>query len=423
MTPDNTDCQAKCSLAKTGRQVRVLFAWEQGAGLGHLSQLRLPMEVALEKGYEVFLAARELPGVRDVLAGLTMTVLQAPFRQGGAPATQSSFLSYTHLLGRQCFGNTDELEMYVRAWRALFTLVRPDICLFEHSPTALIAAHGHAFKKVLLGSSFVLPPASALSVSPFLPFPTTPLDADVLTRLRADDAQLLAHVNTVMQRLGSPELPALGAIYAQAHASFLSTWPTLDVFGERAGATYLGIASSGGQLPPPWPEADGPRVFGYLQNFPSLVALLRDLQAAKVCALLLVRDLPPEIRAAFSSVSLRFVDHLVDLDQVSKQAAWVVHHGNHSTMATFMLAGVPQLLIPRHQEQLFSSLRLVSKGCAAMAFQDQPAFGAAIDALQTNSQIRHCAAQVASQCAPFDQPAVRDHMRATYAALLPSLPL
>lgn len=399
-------------------QTRALFVWEQGTGLGHLSQLRLPIEAALAQGYAVFLAVRELPGVREVLAGLPMTVLQAPFKQGVKPAPSESFLSYTHLLGRQCFGSSDELEMYVRAWRALFALVRPDICLFEHSPTALIAAHGHPFKKVLLGSGFMLPPASALGVSPFLPFPTTPLDPDTVVRLRADDAQLLTLINVVMQRLGSPALPDLGAVYRQAHASFLSTWPALDVFGDRAGVPYLGIAPAVGQPPPAWPRADGPKVFAYLQNFPSLPHLLRDLQAAKVCALLFVRDLPPEIRAAFSGPALRFVDHLVDLGQVAQEAAWVVHHGNHSTMAAFMLAGLPQLVIPRHQEHLFGSLQLVSKGCAAMAFQDQPTFGAAIDALQTNPKIRHCAVQVASQCARFDETAVSSHMRETFARLL-----
>lgn len=315
-------------------QTRALFVWEQGTGLGHLSQLRLPMEVALAQGAEVFLAARELPGVREVLAGLPITLLQAPFRQGVKPAPSESFLSYTHLLGRQCFGSADELEMYVRAWRALFALVQPDLCLFEHSPTALIAAFGYAFKKVLLGSSFVLPPASALSASPFLPFPTTPLTPDTLARLRADDTQLLTLINAAMQRLGSPELPDLGAIYGQTHASFLSTWPAMDVFGERVGETYLGMAPAAGQLPPPWPQTDGPKVFAYLHNFPSLAHLLRDLQGSKVCALLLVRGLPPELRAAFSSPSLRFVDHLVDLGQVAQKAAWVVHHGNHNTMAT-----------------------------------------------------------------------------------------
>ena len=39
-------------------KARVLCVWELGTELGHLSHLRLPIEVALEQGHEVFVAAR-----------------------------------------------------------------------------------------------------------------------------------------------------------------------------------------------------------------------------------------------------------------------------------------------------------------------------------------------------------------------------
>lgn len=378
--------------------------------MGHLTNLRQPIEIALAQGFEVFLAARELHNVRHALSGLPVAILQAPFKQGVRQADQSSFLSFTHLMGIQCFSSTDELEMYLRAWRAIFGLVRPDLCLFEYSPTALLAAFGMPFKKVLVGTGFFVPPAHALSQSPFLPFPTTPKTPEMFARLREDDAKLLALIRNALQRVGAPELPSLGHIYAQAHAELLCTWPLLDHFGERAGARYLGIAPLTGQAAPVWPEAVGPKVFGYLQNFPGLEAFLRDLTAAKVCALLLVRDVPAHIRQAFSSPSLRFLDHLVDLPQVADQAAWVVNHGNHSTMATFALAGVPQLVIPRHQEQLFTTLRVVSAGGAVMAYQDQPAFTQAIAAVAT-PHIKQRAMQVAGQCAPFDQAAVVSYMQ------------
>jgi UDP:flavonoid glycosyltransferase YjiC (YdhE family) len=134
--------------------------------------------------------------------------------------------------------------------------------------------------------------------------------------------------------------------------------------------------------------------------------------------LLFVRDLPPDLRAAYSSQSLRFIDRLVDLRQVATQVSWVVHHGNHSTMSTFMMAGVPQLVIPRQQEQLFCALRLVSAGCAAMAFQDQFTFAAAINAMQTNLQLKQCAVQVASRSHPYDLEAVMQFMGQTLDNLL-----
>ena len=393
---------------------RLLCVWEQGAHLGHLSNLRLPIEVALAKGYDVVLAARELHRIGEVLGGLPITLLQAPFKQQVGSVDQASFLSYTHLIGNQCFSGSTELEMYLRVWRAVFDLVQPAIVLFEHSPTALIAANTYPFKKVLVGSGFWVPAVSPVTTFPFLPFPTTRRSKDVMDRLCADDARLLALINVALARVGAAALPNLDAIFAQCDASFLTTWPVLDHFGERAQGRYLGVAPSQSKGSPDWPRVSAPKVFGYLQCFPGLESLLRDLQAASVCALLLVRDLPPALRQQYASGSMHFADTLVDLQQVAAQAAWVVHHGNHSTMATFMLAGIPQLVIPRHQEHLFCSLRLVSAGAVAMAFQDQSAFAAAIHALQTNAQMKQCALQVARQCAPYDEGAVTAWMGQTF---------
>ncbi len=394
---------------------RLLCVWEQGGNLGHLSNLRLPIEVALEQGFEVVLAARELHRVGEVLGGLRINLMQAPFKQNAAPADQAAFLSYTHLLGQQCFSSSTELEMYVRAWRSIFDMVEPGIVLFEHSPTALVACTGYTFKKVLLGSSFAVPPRERLYASPFLPFPTTPPTGDALARLRQDDQRLLTLINTALANLQQPALQGLGHIYGQADHEMLATWPALDQFGARPASTYLGVEALQGGAAPVWPPGEGVKVFGYLQVFPAIEQFLSDMLAANVCALLVVRGLPQAVRQKFASDRIRFSDELVNLPQVTDQAAWVVHHGNHSTMSTFLLSGTPQLLIPRHQEQLFGALRLVTQGCAAMAFQDQPAFAAAIQALQTNVQLKQNAVQIASQCAPFDRAVVRANVRRTFS--------
>ena len=188
---------------------RLLCVWEQGANLGHLSNLRLPIEVALELGYEVLVAARELNRVPEVLGGLAVTYLQAPFKQNVVAADHRAFQSYTHLILRQCFSTPVELEMLARAWRGLFDLVRPDVVLFEHAPTALVASHDYCFKKVLVGSGFMVPPVEEGHAGPFLPFMTTPRSADVMAALQADDALLLALINTALARMGAPQLPSL----------------------------------------------------------------------------------------------------------------------------------------------------------------------------------------------------------------------
>jgi UDP:flavonoid glycosyltransferase YjiC (YdhE family) len=196
------------------------------------------------------------------------------------------------------------------------------------------------------------------------------------------------------------------------------TWPQLDHFGPREGMYYLGVEAPRPQAPPVWPPGGGPKVFAYLQPIAALERLLQDLLAANVCALLVVRDLPEQVKQAYTCDQLHFSDQLVDLAQVAREADWVVNHANHNTVATFMFAGVPQLTIPLHQEQLFAVLRLAAQGCALLAFQDQNSFVNEITQLNTNSQIREKAARLAAQCAGAGFPDVAAFMRGTFQALL-----
>lgn len=396
----------------------ILCVWEQGGSLGHLSHLRLAIKIALELGHEVTLAARELHQVPAVFGTLPVVYLQAPFKQNVVSADQAEFLSYTHLIARQCFSNVDELEVYLRAWRTMFALVKPAMVLFEHSPTALIASRSLDFKRVLVGSGFSVPPAPTQSSAPFAPFMTTPQTAAVLNALCADDAQMLKTINLALVRVGASGYATLPEIYAQADERFLMTWAALDHFGARAGQTYLGIEAPGARAAPQWPPGGGPKVFAYLQAIPALERLLQDLRAAGVCALLYVHGLSPRIRQAYTSAQLHFTDHLVDLSLVAQQAAWVINNGNHSTVGTFMRAGTPQLVIPLHQEQLFVSLRLVAHGGAVMAYQDQAGFAREIAALVSDPGIRQGAAAARRLCASPESVDTAAFIRQSLQALL-----
>ncbi len=396
---------------------RVLCVWELGAELGHLSKLRLPIAIALEEGHQVFLAARELRRAKLILGDLPITYFQAPLKHREL-APEPLHKSFGEMLAYQCFGGVDETEMLLRAWGSLFDLVQPDVVLFEHSPLALAAAHGRPFKKVLVGSGFMLPPLPAQPSEPFAPFLTTPRTPDVLQALSAQDERLRLTINQALARVGGLPLATLSNLYAQADHYFLMTWPQLDHFGAREGLYYLGTEPPRPQAAPQWPEGDGPRVFGYLQPMPQLERLLQDLLAVNVRALLVVRDLPVGLRQAYGGGRLRFADHLVDLAQVAREADWVISHANHNTVATFMFAGVPQLLIPLHQEQLFAGLRLARHGAGVLAFQDQASFVNEITLLSTSLEMRDKAAVLAAQCTANGFPDVSAFMRGAFQALL-----
>lgn len=398
---------------------RILCVWEQGASIGHLNNLLLPIQIAVKAGHQVVLVARQLHDIKAVFGDLPITCMQAPFKQNAVGGGQESFLSFTHLLTRQCFSSADELQVYINAWCALYYLIKPDLVMFEHSPTALIAAHDYPFKKIVVGNGFSVPPRVGQADAAFVPFPTTQLSPETLSTLRADDAQLLQLINQALAISGAKPISSLHAIYAQAHAFWLMSWPELDHFGPRTGHTFLGVQPPTQRASPEWPAGDGQKVFGYLNAMPSMEAFLQALESAKVCALLLVRDLPAQLRERYGAGAIHFIDSAVNLEDVAAQASWVVSNANHNTAAFFAQRGIPQLLIPTHQEHLFLALRLVQQGAAAMAYQDQPAYSAAVNAMQTHAPLRQQAQALAGQMTPYAKLDSENQIRRAFARLLP----
>ena len=396
---------------------RVLCVWEQGSSLGHLSHLKSSIQAALSMGHEVFLVARELQGIPAVFGELPITCLQAPFKQFLAPSDQSAYKSLTHVIFRQCFSSATELTMYVRAWRGLFDLIKPDLVLYEHAPTALVASYGYPFKKVLVGNGFSIPPPPQDIADPFAVFMTTPRTPAAMLGLQQDDRFLLQIINAVLGQLGSPTMQHLGDLYAQADAQFLLTMPELDHFGPRAGQ-YLGVEAAPPQAAPVWPSGSGQKVFAYLSPVSGLEKLLLSLQSAQVRALLYVRGMPKTMRETYASDHLHFLDHLVDIHAVGEQADWVITHGNHISTALFVQSGVPQLLLPLHQEHLFVGLRLQAQGAAVLAYQDQPSYETEVSEMINSEKLRQHATALARQCALLPKIATTSYIYAAIQRLL-----
>jgi hypothetical protein len=381
---------------------RVLCVWEQGTNLGHLSHLRAPMQVAQALGHELTLAARELHRIPEVLTGLRFGLVQAPFKQNVPRVNAEAIQCYAELLATQCFSSSRELLMYVTAWQSIFAACRPDIVFFEHSPTALVAAWAYGFRKVVVGSGFTVPRTDGRD-NLLQPFPTASAAPEALAQYVLHEQQLLALINQVFAEQGAPAMKSLAALYTQAPVHALMTVPAADCFGPRPNGHYLGVPPLGVITRPVWPEGNGPRVFGYLINFPGLPRLLLALEQANVRGLLLVRDMPDALRSRFAGRQLTFIDHLLDLEQVAAQADWVVHHGNHATSAEFSFAGIPQLAIPLHQEHLFCALRLVEQVSGLLAYQDQPSFVEVVEAMGVRSDLRDGARAVQRSSVAYEE--------------------
>ena len=99
------------------------------------------------RGHRVLLAAREVAHAATVLEGTGVTLLAAPFKLGPASEGPQTPCSFAHILHNVGWDSEVGLGGLVDAWRAIYEMVKPDVIVCEHSPTALLAARGFAARE------------------------------------------------------------------------------------------------------------------------------------------------------------------------------------------------------------------------------------------------------------------------------------
>ncbi|MCA9120189.1 MAG: hypothetical protein H6822_24060 [Planctomycetaceae bacterium] len=246
----------------------VLLTWELGAGLGHLMRLKPIAEWLAGHSHSLTLATRDLHRAEAIYADTNCQAVQAPFKKGKYEGGFDPPSSFGHVLFNTCFGDTDELGERVRQWQELYREVNPSLVIFDHSPTALLAARSFDFQRATIGTGFCCPP-------PTDPLPVLrtwrPLED---SQLRQDEARTLHNVNTVSAAIRQRPLGTLGELYADVDEVLLATFEELDHFPQRADGEYLGAWPQDSGKVPEWPNGYGPRIFAYLKRFQILPKLI-----------------------------------------------------------------------------------------------------------------------------------------------------
>ncbi|MEQ8663143.1 MAG: glycosyltransferase, partial [Gammaproteobacteria bacterium] len=330
-----------------------LFAWEFGSGLGHLHMQRSLAAALAGRGHRVSFVLRDLSRAHDVL-GTDAAIYQAPV-WGAPPAPPQPPREFAELLARLGYLDSRAVTGFARGWRALLALLAPDLLVCDYAPTALLATHGTALPRVMLGTGFTCPPPVAHL--PFDPRQALPGDNPLVSRV-------LAALNDTLRALGAAPLADLGALHT-VERQLLCTWAELDPFAgaRRDRADYRGpLGSQAAGLPAPR-AGTGRRVFAYLK--PAVAATVPVLQALAACdaeVLAFVPGASSALRAQLAPSRVRIVTAALDMAAALDGCDLAVCHGGHGTTCASLLAGVPVLFIPAQGEQALTARSVAARG-------------------------------------------------------------
>jgi UDP:flavonoid glycosyltransferase YjiC (YdhE family) len=374
--------------------MKVLYAWEIGEDLGHITQF-LPLALELRRrGHDVVTTLRELPRAENIIGRHGITMLQAPIWQGALLDPPQPPLSYAEILFFYGYLDASRLTAMIKAWIGLMSLIKPDIIIADHAPTALIAARVLGIPRTTMGPGFFLPPAITplpnmrpwLNVSP--------------ERLMQSDQRVLRTINAAIATLSTRPLEQLSDIF-ECSKHFLITFAELDPYQSRNLPQYYGpiLGPEEGAVPE-WPQGRGSKVFAYLKpHYQQMEEVLNSLSAFECRTAAFIGGIPMPTLAKVQNNTTSVSPRPYDIKRAASECDFGVCHAGHGTTCELLLKGKPLLLLPMQLEQYLTARRVSDAGAAVFVDQENPNrdFKAAIGKIINNPDISQQAKGFASR--------------------------
>lgn len=394
----------------------IALNWEIGADLGHIGRL-LPLAQRLrDEGHRPVLLLRDLSRAEVLLGSEGLEYLQAPLWILPPAKNLPPDLNFTETLCRFGYLEPAGLLAMCRAWRALWSLIRPDLLVFDMAPTAMLAARGIGLPTVALGTSFSIPP-QLTPLPPYRFWSTTEPD---MPRLRQSEQRVMRSVNAVLQRLEAPVIRQVSELF-DADRVFLNTFAALDVYGHRRREVHIGAIGGIDQgVEPEWPTGGGRKVFAYLKpDSRHFAPMLAAIAAREENYLIFAPGIPERSRLQLSSERVRISTTPLRIRSGLRECSAFIGHGGGMT-AGVLAQGCPVLLLPMQLEQLMTSVRVdeLNAGLFLPTDGDPKQLPGMLERLLSDDTLREAAAALAADVAAVDPQAGIDALVAACDELL-----
>jgi len=328
----------------------ILFAWELGAGYGHLNGFTPLARKLQENGHRVYCVLKDLSLAYKLLTDNEIEYFQAPLWN---ESTNTSSSTYAEILLELGYRDTDQLTTRIQAWRQLYQLLQPDLLIADHAPTALLASRSFDFATCLYGSGFFSPPREH-------PVPAFASWADISTQQVGQiEKQAVECINHSLHTLAIPPIQHLADIF-DVGEDFLATVEELDHYPQRLNSHYWGLRynlDAGDTVS--WPDIYTAKIFVYLHsNFIETEKLLQSLLVTEADVILHVHNMSDTLIRKYSAKHIRFCKQPVNVNNISATCDLAICHAGLGTVSGMLLHGVPLLLLPTQAEQLITAMRV-----------------------------------------------------------------
>lgn len=252
------------------------------------------------------------------------------------------------------FMRQDVLAHSLAFWRKLIVAENVSILVADYAPLALCSAHGlqqegWEIRIITAGTGYGIPPAGLQPL---------PQQTPGFTKVIYPEDTVLDSLNRGLAAMGWAAMPCLSAIY-QADLSLVGTFDFLD--------PYDGFRAKGALVPPLVERsaalAAGDEVFVYFSREEAEVPALTEA----LCALPLPRRgyLPggsPAVKARLAASGMVVEAAPVPVDLIARRSRLMVHPAPHGSLCTAALAGLLQVGLPGHKEQVTHARRAETAG-------------------------------------------------------------
>lgn len=331
----------------------VLFATEGGVGRGHVATLRLFAEAfGQELQYD---ASLHYMAVADELRDVCGTVFQGASlsydssRRVGPDRVRTA--TWGEYLGDLGFRDPGFLIHQIGWWREVIAARHIAMVVADFAPCALLAARTMGIASVAMATGYEIPADGLKEFPVFIP---------EFSRRLYDEQEMVRAVNVALGHFGAAPIRHFPEIY-DVSAKLVRTVPLLD--------SYDGLRTEGLLSPIeffPVPERSGRReIYAYFSNIErDPPALLDALCALELPVRAMIPRLPAaqidRLRASGAIVQTVFAP----LEELTRRTSLMLNNGQHLTLCMGLAAGIPQVCLPQHLEQLTNARRVAVRGAA-----------------------------------------------------------